>query len=104
MWTKAQASCADELVEPVMLNRRSFARLAGATALSGLAIPALPRAAFAQGAAPAPRGSYLVKNGTVITVDPTLGVLSRGDVHVREGRIEAIGLDLTASGAEVIDA
>jgi cytosine/adenosine deaminase-related metal-dependent hydrolase len=51
-----------------------------------------------------PRGNYLVKNGAVITVDPTLGVLSRGDVHVRDGRIEAVGPDLTAAGAEVIDA
>jgi 5-methylthioadenosine/S-adenosylhomocysteine deaminase len=87
-----------------MLNRRSFAKLAGATALSGLATPALRRIAFAQGAAPVPRGNYLIKNGAVITVDPTLGVLSRGDVHVRDGRIEAVGPDLTAAGAEVIDA
>ena len=57
-----------------MLNRRSFAKLAGATALSGLATPALRRAAFAQGAAPVPRGNYLIKNGVVITVDPTLVV------------------------------
>src|SRR5215212_3868647 len=87
-----------------MLNRRSFAKLAGATALSSLAPPALRRAAFAQGTAPIPRGNYLIKNGAVITVDPTLGVLSRGDVHVRDGRIEAVGPDLTAAGAEVIDA
>ena len=58
-----------------MLNRRSFARLAGATALSGLATPVL-RGAFAQGAAASlPRGNYLIKNGAVITVDPSLGVL-----------------------------
>ena len=87
-----------------MLNRRSFAKLVGATALSGLASPVLHRAAFAQGAAPISRGNYLIKNGVVITVDPTLGVLSRGDVHVRDGRIEAVGPDLTTAGAEVIDA
>ena len=32
------------------------------------------------------------------------GVLPRGDVHVRDGRIEAVGPDLAAAGAEVIDA
>ena len=50
------------------------------------------------------RGNYLIKNGAVITVDPALGVLPRADVHVRDGRIEAIGPDLTAAGAETIDA
>ena len=50
------------------------------------------------------RGNYLIKNGAVITVDPALGVLPRADVHVRNGRIEAIGPDLAAAGAEMIDA
>ena len=31
-------------------------------------------------------------------------MLPRADVHVRDGRIEAVGPDLTAAGAEVIDA
>src|SRR6187455_2345256 len=88
-----------------MLDRRTFAKFAGATALSGLAAPALISRSFAQGAAPAAvRGNYLIKNGAVITVDPALGVLPRADVHVRDGRIEAVGPDLIAAGAEVIDA
>ena len=88
-----------------MLNRRSFAKLAGATALSGLAAPALISPSFGQGAAPAvARGNYLIKNGAVITVDRALGVLPRADVHVSNGRIEAIGPDLTVPGAETIDA
>ena len=88
-----------------MLDRRTFAKFAGATALSGLAAPALISRSFAQGAAPAAvRGNYLIKNGAVITVDSALGVLPRADVHVRDGRIEAVGPDLTAAGAEVIDA
>ena len=88
-----------------MLDRRTFAKFAGATALSGLATPALITRSFGQGAAATlPRGSYLIKNGSVITVDPAHGVLSRGDVLVRNGRIEAVGPDLAAAGAEVIDA
>jgi 5-methylthioadenosine/S-adenosylhomocysteine deaminase len=88
-----------------MLDRRRFSGLLGATALSALAAPALISPSFAQGAAPAVgRGHYLIKNGAVITVDPATGVLPRGDVQVRDGRIEAVGPDLTAAGAETIDA
>jgi 5-methylthioadenosine/S-adenosylhomocysteine deaminase len=88
-----------------MLNRRRFAKLLSATALSGLAAPALIKPSFGQAAAPRlqPRGNYLIKNGAVITVDAA-GVFPRADVHVRDGRIEAVGPDLAAAGAEVIDA
>jgi 5-methylthioadenosine/S-adenosylhomocysteine deaminase len=88
-----------------MLNRRRFANLVGATALSAVSAPALVRQSFAQGTAtPVVRGHYLIKNGAVISVDPLRGVLPRGDVHVHDGRIEAIGPDLQVAGAEVIDA
>jgi len=88
-----------------MLTRRIFSALLGATAMTGLAAPAQVRRSFAQGSAPTvARGNYLIKYGAVITVDPALGVLTRGDVHVNNGRIEAIGPDLTAAGAEIIDA
>jgi cytosine/adenosine deaminase-related metal-dependent hydrolase len=86
-----------------MPTRRTFVQLMGATALSG----ALPLGMASNAAAQSPgitRGSYLIRNGAVITVDPALGVLPRGDVLVRNGRIEAIGPDLAAAGAEVIDA
>ncbi len=53
-----------------MLDRRTFAKFAGATALSGLVAPALISRSFGQTAAPAAvRGNYLIKNGAVITVD-----------------------------------
>ena len=88
-----------------MLNRRRFAKLLGATAMSGMAAPALISPAFAQGAAPAlARGNYLIRNGDVITVDQARPVLPRADVHVRNGQIEAIGPDLAVAGAETIDA
>src|SRR5262245_27413690 len=88
-----------------MLTRRAFAKLSSAVALGGSALATfrmLTKAA-AQGASP-PRGSYLIKNGAVITVDPVLGTLPRADVLVRDGRIEAIAPDLAAAGAEMIDA
>ncbi len=50
------------------------------------------------------RGRYLIKSGAVITVDPALGTLPKADVLVRDGVIEAVGPQLAADGAEVIDA
>ena len=88
-----------------MVTRRRFGTLLGATALAGLSAPALVARSFAQPApALAARGNYLIKSGSVLTVDPALGVLQRGDVLVRNGRIEQIGPDIAAAGAEVIDA
>lgn len=86
-----------------MLNRRAFTRLLGATALAGVAAPAIVSPAIAQGTGGAARGSYLIRNGAVITVDKA-GVLPRADILVRDGRIEAVGPDLAAAGAETIDA
>lgn len=88
-----------------MVNRRQLTKLLGATAMSALAAPALISPSFSQGAAPLlPRGNYLIRNGAVVTVDAALGVLPRADVHVNNGRIEAVGPNLAAAGAETIDA
>ncbi|KOV85524.1 cytosine deaminase [Nocardia sp. NRRL S-836] len=46
----------------------------------------------------------MVRGGSVVTVDPVLGVLPRGDVLVDDGRIAAVGRDLDARDADVIDA
>ena len=37
------------------------------------------------------RGSYLIKGGAVITVDPALGTLPKADVLVRDGVIVSVG-------------
>jgi cytosine/adenosine deaminase-related metal-dependent hydrolase len=50
------------------------------------------------------RGTYLIKGGAVITVDVDLGTLPQADVLVRRGAIEKVGPNLSAEGAEVIDA
>ena len=52
-----------------MLNRRSFTKLSGATALSGLVAPALRARHSRRAQPPGVRGNYLIKNGAVITVD-----------------------------------
>ena len=50
------------------------------------------------------RGNYLIKSGAVITVDPALGTFPKADVLVRDGVIASVGRELSAGGAEVIDA
>jgi 5-methylthioadenosine/S-adenosylhomocysteine deaminase len=45
----------------------------------------------------------LIRNAYVLTMDPAVGDIAGGDVHVRAGAIAAVGRGLTAPGAEVID-
>src|SRR5476651_907905 len=46
----------------------------------------------------------LFKGGTIITMDSKVPNLSTGDVLVDGGRVAAVGVNLQADGAEVIDA
>jgi 5-methylthioadenosine/S-adenosylhomocysteine deaminase len=50
------------------------------------------------------RGEFVIRNAVVLTMDPTLGDIAKGDIHVRDGAIVAVGANLPAPGAEVIDA
>ena len=71
-----------------MLTRRALAKFVGAAALAGGMPLGLAGRTIAQSAAaPRPRGTYLIKNGAVVTVDQALGTLPRADVLVRAGRI-----------------
>ncbi|MBT9502083.1 MAG: amidohydrolase family protein [Burkholderiaceae bacterium] len=49
------------------------------------------------------RGEYLIRGGHVLTMDAALGELPVGDVHVRDGVIVAVGTDLQAPAAELIE-
>ena len=83
------------------ISRRGFvaagAALAGTVAASGL----FTRAAHAQQAPSARR--LLFKGGTVLTMDRALGDLARGDMLVENGRIAAVGPNLTAADAQTIN-
>jgi 5-methylthioadenosine/S-adenosylhomocysteine deaminase len=46
----------------------------------------------------------LVRGGMVVSMDPAVGDLRRGDVLIEDGRIAAIAPVLDAAGAEVVDA
>ena len=46
----------------------------------------------------------LIKGGTIVTMDPKVPNLSKGEVLIDGGRIAAVGVKLQSQGAEVIDA
>ena len=87
--------------------RISYTRRAVLRAGAAMFTIGVPRFAFGQAIPNVTlpnRPEILIKNAAVITVDPALGTLERADIHVRNGEIVAVGADLAAPGAEVIDA
>jgi 5-methylthioadenosine/S-adenosylhomocysteine deaminase len=72
--------------------------LIGTAATIGAVTAFMPRPTMA---ALPDRGEFVVRNARVLTMDPSLGELDRGDVHVRNGEIIAVGRDVMASDAEV---
>ena len=49
------------------------------------------------------RGEFVVRNAYLVTMDPTLGDMPNSDLHVRNGALIAVGPNLDAPGADVID-
>jgi cytosine/adenosine deaminase-related metal-dependent hydrolase len=47
--------------------------------------------------------SLLIKNTAIVSVDPHVGTIPNGDIHVRGDEIVQIGENLEAPGAEIID-
>jgi 5-methylthioadenosine/S-adenosylhomocysteine deaminase len=90
-------------------SRRGFLAGTAATgAAAGLSLFA-PRPAAAQFRIP-PAGTgipgrrYLIKGGAVMSMDPAVGDFPRADVLIEGKKIVAVGPNLGADGAEVIDA
>jgi len=80
---------------------RGAAALAAST-LSGS--PLMAQAPRGDGGASLPaRGEFVISNAYVLTMDPALGDIARGSVHVRNGEIVAVGADVKADGASSID-
>lgn len=50
-----------------------------------------------------PRREYIIRNAHLLTMDSSLGEISAGDVHVRDGQIVAVGANIAAPSAEVIE-
>ncbi|MET9627151.1 amidohydrolase family protein [Lentzea sp. NPDC006480] len=81
-----------------MINRRTLTKSLGA------AIAISATGAASAETTDTQRRRHLIRGGAVVTVDKALGVLPRADVLIDNGKIEAVGRDLNARGAKVIDA
>src|SRR5262249_161489 len=90
-------------MRPARINRRTV--LTAATALGAASLlPARSRAQVGTPAAALPaRAEFVIRGAQILTMDTTLGGLPSGDVHVRDGAIVAVGANVTAPGAEIID-
>jgi cytosine/adenosine deaminase-related metal-dependent hydrolase len=92
----------------MLMSRRRLIEnisLAGLGTIAGTLAPALAQTVTkgpAVGPLP-PRTEFLIRGGYVMTMDPVIGDLNGGDVHVRNGEIIAVGRGLHAPGAAVID-
>jgi 5-methylthioadenosine/S-adenosylhomocysteine deaminase len=94
------------------LGRRDFLKASSATAAvaAGSSLFAARPAAAFDDAAGLPRDSgrpgrrYVIRNGHVMSMDPKVGDIVRGDVLVDGKRIVAVGRNLNAGGADEIDA
>jgi 5-methylthioadenosine/S-adenosylhomocysteine deaminase len=91
------------------ISRRGFLGASAALGAAGMigqfgCAPAQSGAArrAAAGGLP-PRDEFVVRNAYVMSMDPKIGDLPRGDVHVQNGAIVAVGSDVAAPGAEAID-
>jgi cytosine/adenosine deaminase-related metal-dependent hydrolase/ribose/xylose/arabinose/galactoside ABC-type transport system permease subunit len=93
----------DELKELVKRNYRRARRLARG---NRIAVAATLPDVYPDGA-PATIGApqrTLITGGFVLSLDPAIGELTRGDVLIEGERIAEVGRDLRADGAELIDA
>jgi len=83
------------------ITRKNFLRLS-AGAAAATAVTGLPRATIA--AAPKAARKTLIRGADLLTMDPALGEVEGGDVLIDKGRIVAIGKNLAAGDAEIVDA
>ena len=89
----------------IVCDRRSLfhgAAGAGLLAMAGRTAVAQPSAAPVAGLPV--RGEYLIKGAILISMDPAVGDVPDGAVHVRDGAIVQAGRDVAAPAAEVIAA
>ena len=95
---------------PTQLDRRDFLKTSTATAAvaAGMSLfDARPAAAHGDGPprdTGQPGRRYVIRNGHVMSMDPTVGDIVRGDVLVEGKKIVAVGRNLRAADADEIDA
>jgi cytosine/adenosine deaminase-related metal-dependent hydrolase len=80
--------------------RRGFVRGVAAIGASGvLSSPLLARAPGRDSLPP--RGEFTIVNAYIMTMDPVLGDIASGSVHVRNGEIIAVGKDGAGGGRRI---
>ena len=92
------------------ISRRGFLSAVatlGSLSLAGCATQATKRANVTAAEHPAAklpdRREFVVRGTQILTMDPALGDIAGGDIHVRAGEIVAVGKDLRISSGEIID-
>jgi len=93
------------------ISRRGLLGSMAALGAAGVVAGGAGRLSFAQtagGGAPTgglpAQGEFIVKNAYVLTMDPQLGEISGGDIHVRNGVLVAVGRNLSAPNAQIVNA
>jgi cytosine/adenosine deaminase-related metal-dependent hydrolase len=64
---------------------------------------AVSRSAAAPGVPLPPRGEFVIRGATVLSMDPNTGDFAAGDVHVRDGAIVAVGPRIDATNVQTLD-
>src|SRR5271169_367984 len=85
------------------MTRRRLLTASGAFCVAAAAYPGGALAAAPRNTASGHQGEFVIRGASLVTMDPALGNLSSGDVHVRSGAIVAVQPKLDVSGIEVID-
>jgi len=97
---------------PLLGSRRDFLKASTATAVAATGSNLLTTPATAAGNSgdngPADTGKpsrrYIIRGGAVMSMDPQVGDFPKADVLIEGTKIVAVGPNLHAGGAEVIDA
>jgi hypothetical protein len=103
------ALCGDGLVRRRLHSQRQFLRGVATTGIAaGLGLFAARPAAADAGDMPSDSGGagrrYLIRGGSVMSMDPNIGDFAKADVLVEGKKIVAIGANVDAGDAAVIDA
>src|SRR5712692_3177911 len=103
--------CDERVPQSQSASRRDFLKVAAATGAAVAAGPNLfsARPAAADGGDPPedsgrPGRRYIIRGGSVMSVDPHVGDFAQADVLVQGKKILAVGPNLHAGAADVIDA
>jgi len=88
--------------QPFSSRRRKVLKgVGGGMLLGGSGL--LPACASLQGGGKGVADEFVIRNAYVVTLDRGVGDMPKGDVHVRNGAIVAVGPQVNAPNAEVLD-